>query len=62
MRKPPYWMMNYIHSRVAQRAAIVEYQYSWQAELQKSEKLVELETRERETQKIRKIKLDRLVL
>lgn len=67
MRCPPSWMLQLIHTRVAQRAAIVEYQYSWQIELQKSDKLVQIEMREKETgkldvDKLKKLRFNRLVL
>jgi hypothetical protein len=54
-------MMNYIHQRVGQKAAFYEYQTAWQVELQKTDKLVEIENREK-TEKIRKVKLDRIIL
>jgi hypothetical protein len=61
MRNPPYWMMNYIHTRVARRAAAVEYQMAWQLELKKSQQLVEIEDRDR-TEKIKKVKQDGWIL
>jgi hypothetical protein len=61
MRIPPSWMLNIIHTRVGQKAAFYEYQAAWQAELQKTDKLVEIENREK-TEKIRKVKLDRIIL
>lgn len=54
-------MMNYIHARVARRAADVEYQYAWQLELKKSQQLVEIEDRDR-TEKLKKVKQDGWVL
>lgn len=61
MRTPPYWMLDLIHTKVAKKAAFYEYQTTWQVELQKTDKLVEIENREK-TEKIRKVKLDRIIL
>lgn len=61
MRTPPYWMMYYIQRKVSEKAAFYEYQTTWQVELQKTDKLVEIENREK-TEKIRKVTLDRIIL
>lgn len=67
MRTPPYWMLRYIHSRVAQRAEVVRNLVEWEVELNKSEELIQIELRDRQTEKIgvaqlKKLRLDRLVL
>lgn len=61
MRYPPYWMLNYIHRRVGERAATVETQMAWQLELKKSQQLVEIENRDR-TEKLKKVKQDGWIL
>lgn len=61
MRNPPYWMLSLIHTKVAQKASFYEYQASWQVELQKSDQLVAIENKDK-TEKMKKIKLDRIIL
>ena len=61
MRNPPYWMLSYIHAKVAQKASFYEYQTAWQVELQKSDQLVAIENKDK-TEKMKKIKLDRIIL
>jgi len=55
MRNPPLWMLDYIQWRVSTRAAMVEAQSTYQAELRKSQRLVEIEDRYR-TDKTEKMK------
>jgi len=62
MRNPPPWMLNYIRQRVGTRAAIVEAQTTYQSELRKSPRLVEIEDRYRadKTVKMKKVSPERV--
>ncbi len=62
MRNPPPWMLSYIRHRVGQRAAMVEAQTTYQSELSKSQRLVEIEDRYRadKTDKLQKIRLEKM--
>ena len=53
MRSVPLWMLNYIHNRVGRRAAMVEAQATYQAELRKSQRLVEIEDRYRQDKTVK---------
>ena len=61
MRYPPSWVMNGIHRNVSKRVPFYEQQLEWQLELLKSDRLVEIEARER-TEKLKKVKQDGWIL